>query len=114
MSDRTATAIDGDSGETVEIEQNRPLNHCFIVRLDEELFGIVLRHQALLKRVTKSDTSRAAAVREVLRRALPKPKKRPPRAQLDLFGAAKPPDYLAQVQTDELVKRAEEHTRRAR
>ena len=112
MSDRTATAIDGDSGEVVEIRFTEPLRHCFIVRLDDELLDVVLRHQALLKRVTKTDTSRAAAVREVLRRALPKPKKRPPRQQLDLFGVPRRPDYLAQLQTDDAVERVTSRRRK--
>lgn len=101
-------AIDGDTGESTTLDDRDPLEHCFIVRLDDELLGVVLKHQHQLARALNRDVSRAAAVREVLRRALPK--RRLPavrREQLTLFGMPMGKDRSIVNEAKAIADRAE-------
>lgn len=106
-------ATDGDTGEVVTIGDKEPLPHCFIVRLDDELLSVVLRHQNRLARGLRHSVSRAAAVREVLRRALPKKKPAPQKEQMRLWPDAPPlrRDLLVAVEADRVVKAAEARLR---
>lgn len=100
-------AVDGDTGETATIDDRAPLPHCFIVRLDDDLLEVVLRHQNILARGLKRDVSRAAAVREVLRRALPKRHKpKPAREQLTLFGVPLKRDPLVAIEAQRVAGNA--------
>jgi hypothetical protein len=83
-------AIDGDTGEPTTLDDRDPLKHTFITRLDDELLTVVTRHQDQLARALGRQVSRAAAVREVLRRALPK--RRVPRQALSQLSLWDHPD----------------------
>lgn len=99
-------AIDGDSGELTTLDDRDPLVHSFITRLDDELLAVVVRHQRSLARAFGREVSRAAAVREVLRRALPKRRlPKVPSSQLNLW----PNPNRSAVQGDavEVARRAE-------
>lgn len=103
--------IDGDTAEETTLDDRDPLPHCFIVRLDDELLSVVLRHQNRLARLLEKNVSRAAAVREVLRRALPKrqvPKVR--REQLTLFGLPQAKDPSIMREARRVVRDVEKRT----
>lgn len=76
--------IDGDSGESVELDGG---SHCFIVRVGDDLFEALIDHQTRLANVVGRDVSRAAAAREALGRALlpQRRRKRIPDGQLGFF-----------------------------
>lgn len=106
-------ALDADTAEVTTINDRDPLPHCFIVRLDDELFDVVLRHQNRLACALNCEVSRAAAVREVLRRALPKKRpQRTTREQLSLWGKPLNRDPLVGVMAEQALERAEDRRKR--
>jgi hypothetical protein len=78
-------AIDGDTGERAKPDD--ALSHCFIVRLDDEQYAQVLRHQARLEVALGVEVSRACAMRDLIARTIPRhPKRRTSIRQTELFG----------------------------
>jgi hypothetical protein len=67
-------AIDGDTGERATPDE--ALSHCFIVRLDDEQYTQVLRHQARLEVALGVEVSRACAVRDLIARTIPRRKRK--------------------------------------
>lgn len=98
------TAIDGDTGEAVELDGEV---HCFIVRLGDDLFERLIEHQARLRRVLRRKVSRAEAARELIGRTLPRVQKRRENPnQTDLFGKPLRRDPLVAVEARQVADRA--------
>lgn len=78
------TVTDGDSGEEVEVGAQ---THCFIVRLNDDLFARVLEYQRALQGRTNVKVSRAEAMREIAAQVLPRRRRcRTNERQVELFG----------------------------
>lgn len=107
MTRQTRQRVNGDTGEVETAPLcSAPLDNCFITRLDGDLLEMVLAHQAALTRVFGKPVSRAAAVREVLRRALPRRRAKSAVEQLDLFGVRVRRDETVRVDAQAVVAKA--------
>jgi hypothetical protein len=79
--------FDGDKADEAEIDGS---THCFICRLGDDQFEAVVRHQERLQKALRRPVSRAAAVRELIGRVLPRRKRVPDHRQTELVLFGKP------------------------
>lgn len=99
------TAIDGDTGEQVELDGQV---HCFIIRLGDDQFEALERHRKRLECAVKKPVSRAAAAREALSHVLPRRPRRAPKNQtyFDFFGTPMRRDPRIATEAERVAQRA--------
>ena len=101
--------FDADKAEPTEVDAG---THCFIVRFGDDQFDGILEHQARLSRVLRRPISRAAAVREIVGRILPKRRRGPDPRQLGMFTSPFRSDPKMAADVRRVVEQAEKRTER--